>query len=415
MVDSLFSSAISGVLKRKFPGEQGSDAAFALEKIWSEVLEAIIVRSQEEFHDQIEELHIDLKPELAVSLANSVYGIAEKIVTARTGNSKLSDIKPCQEREFHYSAAGQALIKGTAKNMTTVWLKRYKVRWGPKSKKKLEKEQNPPQGKSRQVKPVENNHFISKFMLRDFWAAEGNIAIHKRTKLNDWRTRNKPFSQWGFRKNLYSDKLEDRFSLIEGDAREPIRKLLDMYPLNDPEQLAFLGFLIVQKIRNPFYRSKLIERLLPFSTEVVGPEKATDPVFQRKVYETIFDNDEFYDRISRPLLWSKWVVVRADRPVFILPDTASILGDVDGHRILVAPLTPTACFLTSGLPEKEKRVVPHDFRDNDLAEMLNCSLMASCKEEFVSHIDFVDLNVGQPSNLLNDVLKTIRKLVKESD
>lgn len=242
MVDTLFSSAIFEVIKRRFPKEVGSEGVFALIGIWSEVLEHIIGRSQEEFYNQVEVLHIDLKPELAVSLVNTVHGLAGDIVAARTANTQLLNINPSAEREFHSSEAGRSLINGTAHVISRVWLDRYQQRWEPKSKKKLERENKPPETKPRQIKAVRDNHYIAKFTLRDYWSSDGEILIHERVGQNEWRSKIRPFSQWGFKRDLYSARLEDRFSLIEGDAQKPIEKILNIYPLNDPERLAFWAF-----------------------------------------------------------------------------------------------------------------------------------------------------------------------------
>lgn len=172
-----------------------------------------------------------------------------------------------------------------------------------------------------------------------------------------------------------------------------------------------MGFLIVQKLRNLYYRQTLIEGVLPISKKVVGQEKANDPIFQRNAYETIFENNELYDRICRPLLWSKWAIVKANKPMFILPDTASILGNINGSSVLFAPLTPTDCFVTSGLPENEKRALPHILNNGELANMLTQCLRASCNREFVSHPDFQLSEQNNSDIMLGDTLEKVKKLI----
>lgn len=415
MADTLFTSTISDIIRRKYPEEYDSESLYDLVAVWAYVLEAIIEGSQEEFINLTDGIHIDLKPELAVELVNSVDSLGEAIVSARTESFKLSEIDPEQEREFHLSKPGQTLIDGAAKMRAKFLFDKYKERWGPKTRTKLQKEENPPKAKPRKVKSVRTNHYISKFFLRNHWAENGRLTIHSRVDHETWRTEKKPYGKWGHRKDLYSDRLEDRFSLIEGDAQKPIHKLLNLYPLNDPERLAFLGYVIVQKLRNPSYRNQLIEGLIPISTEVVGLAKANDPTFQRDAYETIFENNDLYDQISRPLLWSKWVIVRASKPVFVLPDTASILRNVSGVSIIVVPLTPTACFLTSGVPEENKRVVPHELKDDDLAELLSRSLIASCAEQFVAHPCSSIVTEGVQQDLLINAFDTIQKMVRDQD
>lgn len=387
MTDEMFTSAISGAVQKKFP-EGVPKTISNLVPVWAEVVESIINRSQNQFLEQEPLLHIDLKPEMAVSLVNTVWGIAEKVVEARTVGRNIAELTSQQERDFFASVEGKAVISETAKVLHASWMKRYQERWKPKTTKKLDREENPSPPERRNVKPVRTNHYISRFFLKKYWAENGTLKKHTWVDTNRWESRQISFGEWGHQENLYSDKLEDRFSLIEGDAEEPIRKVLSTYPLNDPERLAFLGYLIVQKLRNPFYREQLIEGVLPVSTATVGSEKANDPIFQRDAYETIFENNDLYDQISRPLLWSKWVLVRATEPVFVLPDTTSIISKVNESNILFAPLTPSICFVTSGIPEKEKEVVPHNIANDEIAELVSKCLIASANREFISHSKF---------------------------
>jgi len=414
MTDSLFTDTISQIASNKFSDVKDAKTLSGLVPVWAKVLEAIIDRSQNEFHKQATLLHIDLKPEMTMSFINTVQGLAKEIVETRTDGRSLADISPEQEREFHSSEAGKKLITGTAKVITTAWLERYRERWEPKSKKNLESEKNPPPPKPRNVKEVGTNHFISRFFLKKYWAENGKLTVARRGGSTDWKIRKLPFGKWGHQKDLYSDQLEDRFSLIEGDGEAPIRKVIDLIPLNDPERLALLGYFIVQKLRNPFYRRQMIEGVIPVSTREVGTQKANDPVFQRDVYETIFENNELYDHISRPLLWSKWVMVRASKPVFVLPDTACILSAINGRSMLVAPLSPTACIITTGIEENEKRVVPYEINNDELTELISSGLSTSCDTEFVCHSTFQRKAVtGRPNDFLGAAFQIIQKAVQE--
>jgi hypothetical protein len=225
-----------------------------------------------------------------------------------------------------------------------------------------------------------------------------------RDKNSGWKIRKVPVGSWGHEEGLYSDHLEDWFSLIEGDAEEPIRKILGLFPLNEPENLSFLGYLIVQKMRNPTYRKKIIDGSLPVSIRTVGNEKAQDPIFQRAAYETIFRDNKLYDQISRPLLWSRWVNVRVKKPVFILPDTFCIMTAVGDRKVLIAPLTPTACFVATGVGENEKTILPRNINDEALAILISDCLLASTKSEAVCHSEY-------PKNLANRSLPESLTLV----
>jgi hypothetical protein len=387
MTDEMFTSAISRAVEKKFPEGVPKNTS-NLVPVWAEVVEIMIGRSQDEFLEQEPVLHIDLKPEMAVSLVQTVWGIAEKVVEARTAGRNIAELTLRQERDFFASAEGKAVISETAKVLHASWLKRYQERWKPKTTKKLDRESNPSTPKRRNVNSVGTNHYISRFFLKKYWAENGTLTRHMQVEGDNWKSRKISFGEWGHQEGLYSNKLEDRFSLIEGDAEEPIRKILNTYPLNDPERQAFLGYHVVQKLRNPFYRKQLIEGVLPVSTEVVESEKANDPIFQRDAYETIFENNDLYDQISHPLFWSKWVMVRATEPVFVLPDTANLISKVNERSVLFAPLTPSACFVTSGIPEKEKGVVPYTVANDDLAGLISKCLIASSNSELISHSTF---------------------------
>lgn len=258
----MFISAISRIVQEKFPHEN-TERLSSIVSVWAEVLEAIIDRSQKEFYEQATIQHIDLKPEITISLINTVGGVAKKIVEARTVKRNFVDIAPQEEREFHTSPEGKALIETTANNLLIAWLKQYQDRWEPKSKTKLEKERNPPTPKRRKIKAVRTNHYIPRFILKKYWAESGRLTKYVRINRDNWKTRQISFGKWGHQENLYSERLEDRFSLIEGDAEEPIRKVLDIYPLNHSERLAFLGYLIVQKLREPIFSQASDRRRAP--------------------------------------------------------------------------------------------------------------------------------------------------------
>ena len=100
--------------------------------------------------------------------------------------------------------------------------------------------------------------------------------------------------------------------------------------------------------------------------------QSDDPEMPRKAYESLYSNNEFYHRIAAPVMWSPWAIVRSERPVFVLPDTfCTRASAMDGMR-LIAPLTPTACFVTLPGFERQKRIVPYNMRaDEDLGRRIS--------------------------------------------
>ena len=131
----------------------------------------------------------------------------------------------------------------------------------------------------------------------------------------------------------------------------------------------------------------------------------------RGAYASLFQEHAVYDAYARPLLWSRWAIVKAKQPVFVLPDTFCLRGPVgDEHRVIV-PLTPTKCFVTLPSKEEEKRIVPfHIAADQGLARQISNLLIASAQVDFLAHHSFVpDASAEPPS--FGGVLDTLERLV----
>ena len=123
--------------------------------------------------------------------------------------------------------------------------------------------------------------------------------------------------------------------------------LLETRPLNAPQREALVGCLVIQVLRNPYTIAELQQALSPIIADL---GYSHDPEMPRKAYESLYRNNEFYHRIATPVMWSPWVIVRAEPPLFVLPDTfAAWAGAIDGMR-LIAPLTPITCLVTLPMP-----------------------------------------------------------------
>jgi hypothetical protein len=96
-----------------------------------------------------------------------------------------------------------------------------------------------------------------------------------------------PLGSWWFRINLYSDHLEAYFSLLEGDAAKPIEMVLKVEPLNRPQREALIGFIVIQRIRNPHFMEFLAKSMSPLVANEVGKDKANDRVYMQQVYKTL--------------------------------------------------------------------------------------------------------------------------------
>ena len=379
-----------------------------LKAIWSEVVDRIMDEMMALHRASQVVLHINLREEMALELAQLELWVAERVVERRTTGRDLSSINPDEERSACFGPEGTELIRGTARLVyDRIWSIRSEERWKPKTEKAMEREKNPKQT-NLAVKPVERNHFIARWFIRKYWAIDERIWRWRRRN-GEWTSDSLGPGQWGYRHNLYSDRLEAYFGLLEGDARRPIEMLLATHPLNEPQRQSLVGFLVIHFLRNPYFIQALEQALTPVIAKLGHAEDTEMP---RKAYESLYRNDEFYHRIANTMRMSPWAIVRSDQPVFVLPDTfAARTSRLEDMR-LIAPLTPYACFVTLPGREREKRIVPYSMRaDDDLGRRISETLVQASFKEFLSHPDF-EPSVGG-ANPLNDLLKDIAEAIDD--
>lgn len=397
----------AGAIRKRFP--EADEARIAkLGTIWDEVVHRIIQQMQTLSLPDATILHINIREEMVQELAQLQFWLSDRVIERRVEGKSLDAVDEASEREACLGPDGTGAIESTAQMAYEhVWKRRLDERWKPKSAKAIEREKSP-RPASLAVKPVGKNHFIPRWFIRDHWSVGGKVLRWRRTA-EGWISSPRGFNSWGFRHNLYSDQLEAYFSLLEGDAKHPITMLLETRPLNAPQRDALVGFLVVQVLRNPFFIDGITRAIAP----VIAREGyADDPDMPRKAYESMYQNNELYDQFARPIMWSRWVIVKSELPLFVLPDTFGIRGDVgDGLRMIV-PLTPRACFVTLSDRESEKRIVPRHLRAGEpLASKISAALAAFAQEEFISHPDFVPTDTAVPTltELLDDIALAIAK------
>jgi len=395
----------SSEIVKRFPNADEVQV-LALGTIWDEVVHHIINELLELSSDDVGPLHINIREEMAFELAKLLMWLGERIIEKRTEGRELSDIDPVAERNACLGLEGAKTITGTAQLVyERIWKRKMDERWKPKSTKAIEREKNP-RAATLAVKPVSKNHFIPRWFIGDLWAIDGKVLRWHRSEAG-WMSAPRGFGEWGYGKNLYSDWLEAYFALLEGDAKRPIEMLLDTRPLNAPQRESFVGFLIVQMLRNPSF----IEAVQQWIAPVIAREGyADDPTMAMKAFESMFHNNDFYDQISRPVMWSRWAVLKSEAPLFVLPDTFGARTDMgDGLRMLV-PLTPNACFVTLPHREEEKCVVPFHLRtDETLGRRISSLLIQAARDEFLSHQDFVPDETPAPrlDALLDEISQAI--------
>lgn len=356
-----------------------------LATIWDEVVHRIVCEMMNHASTDGEPLHINLREEMVLELAQIQLWLGHAVVEKRMKGRDPSIIDIRQEREECLGPRGAEVISTTARMAHEhIWSKRMAERWKPKSQKAVGREAAPRQTKL-PIKPVEKNHFIPRWFIRDNWAVNGEVLRWRRGN-EGLSSAPRGFGKWGFRRNLYSDRLEAYFGLLEGDARKPIQMLLDTKPLNGPQRDSLVGFLVIQILRNPTFIEVLRRGLGPKLTKL---GYTSDPKMLQKAYETLYRNNDLYHQLAHPVMWSQWAIVQAPSPLFVLPDTFGARGNFDGGLRLIAPLTPRICFVTLLSTETEKRIVPLRLAaDEPLARRISNALVCSAASEFLSHPDF---------------------------
>lgn len=391
------------------------EKADQLAEIWGEVVRSIIKEMLAIASPQMDDLHINLREEMALELAKLSLFISGKVVSDRMNGRSVSEIDHQVERERCFSLEGKERITNTAKNCANqVWLRRYNERWKPKTAAALRKEKNT---KKKVVTPkaVEKNHFIPKSFIKRYWS-EGEF-VYRNIKTSEGPEEKKeiPFGSWGFRKNLYSDSLEAYFGLLEGDAVRPIQMVLDVEPLNRPQREALIGFLVIQRIRNPHFMESIEKSVAPVVASEVGADKAEDKLYMRAVYETLYSQNEFYDKLARPIMHSRWVIVRSETPDFVLPDVCNLFGVHEGRQYVFMPLTPTDCLVVLPIVVKEPRIVPHYIKaSNSMIRDVSYVLRCVAQSEFLSARDASFSSVNEePNKIIQRIILSIAKITAD--
>ena len=392
-----------------FPGIE-HPAVEDLKAVWGEVVDEIINEMMALHEASQVVLHVNVREEMALELAQLQLWVADRVVERRVGGRDLLSIDPDLEREECFGLEGAKLNRGTARLVyERIWSRRLEERWKPKSAKAMEREASPKRTRLA-VKPVDKNHFISRWFIRDYWATNDRIFRWRRRD-GGWTSNSLGSGQWGYRHNLYSDQLEAYFGLLEGDAHRPVEMLLATHPLNEPQRQSLVGFLVIHLLRNPYLMQALKRALTPVIDELGRADNTERP---RRAYESLYRNNELYHQVATPILWSPWAIVRSEQPVFVLPDTFAARTSPPGGMRLIAPLTPTACFVTLPGREWEKRIVPQSVRaDADLARRISRALVEAAVDEFLSHLEFEPC--GDEAEPLSDVLEEIAGAIDDAD
>jgi len=384
--------------------------------VWGEVVSLIVKEMLEYAEPHIDDLHINLREEMALEIAKLMSFLSEKVVADRMNGRLIVEINPEVEREQCFSEAGRNKISTTAKNCAErILIKKYRERWKPKTEAALKKDKVGRKKTKIVPQKVEKNHFIPKSYIKKYWSEGQFVYKGIKTPSGVKQKIRTPLGSWGFRINLYSDHLEAYFGLLEGDAAKPIEMVLKVEPLNRPQREALIGFIIIQRIRNPHFMGSLAKSMSPLVANEVGEDKAKDRAYMQQVYETLYSQNEFYDKLARSILFSRWVVVRSEAPDFVLPDVCNLFGSYQDRQYVFMPLTPTNCLVVLPIAVDKPRVVPHYIKATEsMAKDISYILYCAARDEFLSASDAtLYLNNEEPNNVIQRIILALAKITAD--
>ncbi|MDK2770090.1 MAG: DUF4238 domain-containing protein [Sphingomonas sp.] len=384
-----------------------ADLIDALALIYDEAVHRIIVQMFEFGRPDDTPLDIDLREDMTLEIAKLTFWLGERVVEKRLSSGAWDAIDLAAEREAVLGPAGAEIIANTARmSFDHIWGRLIEERYKPKSIAAAKRKANP-RRQVLAVKPVGKNHFIPRWFIRDLWAVDGKVLRWRRDG-ETWISARRGFGEWGYRHNLYSDRLEAWFGLLEGDAKKPVEMLLDTRPLNGPQREAFVGFLIIQLLRNPTFIEAHNQHLAPVIDSLDPSEGEWTP---ERSYEAMFQNNDLYRLLATPVMESRWAIVKSAEPLFILPDTFGVRAPGNDGLRLIAPLSPKACFVTLPDREETKRIVPRHLPASPaLARRIATALIQAADREFLSHPDFTlaELPAPEPASaILADIAAAI--------
>lgn len=333
--------------------------------IWNSVVNSIIKKMIAYSTPKMVDIHINLREEYVYEIASITGFLSDQVVSKRMGNKKIHELDFKNER-YHCleSKDGKDKIENTAQNFSNYLVEeKYNKRWKPKTIKELERERSN-EVKEIISKPVSKNHFIPKFYIKKYWSLDCNIQIFYKNSLSFNKSTIKSYGSWGFSENIYSDRLEAYFGLIEGDAAHPIEMILSDKPVNAPQRKALIGFIVLQQIRNPSF--------------IRNYNKSTVK------YESIYKDHAFYDSIARPILFSDFVLIFSEHNHFILPDTFNIIENIDNRKFSITPIDPRTVLVS--LPNKitKPNIIPYKIRNNkEINNDIQSLLLISVENSFI--------------------------------
>jgi hypothetical protein len=354
-------------LSEKFPSADQQHLA-ALAEVWSEELDLIVRRMLSICRAEVGPvIPIEVRHEAIFELANLQLWLEDRLIEKKTASILIGEIDPDRERAALSTKDIQERIENTARICAESIWKPTLNEWGRRFPLILTASR---QAKGRRLTQitgspspgVRKQHYSPVFSNR-YWASGSNnrVRIYSRGLDLQIQHSDEGYKKWAWEPFIYSQSLERYFSLVEGDAKIPYSKLLEMIPLSEGDRRHWIAFLVVQLFRTPSFLLKNLATM-PTVIESRGINYPTDTASLRRAYETLFTNNDVFAWFYRLLVgrpWEMWSAptesqfVRADDPVVI---NGSVIR---GTWQLVYPMSPSRCFVAGPAHvEDQPAVVP---------------------------------------------------------
>jgi Protein of unknown function (DUF4238) len=373
--------------------------AYKLSRTWSAALDRIITRMFDicEREDGLT-LHVDHRAEAAFELGRLLLFLGKSILDAKAKVKPLDQYDPDAEEALIQTEDEQNKINNTARNMADGVWKPLTAKW--RAKRPLIERADAP-GRAHQLrKPAKpppyrkHMHYVPQSTTQQ-WAHErsSKFLVYAIGVDGEVRARPRTPKSWGAATSLYSQRLEHLLGLIEGDARRPYQKLVDVIPLSELERRQWVAFLIAQHVRTPRFIRRNIHHLKGWIERKAFPYP-TSPAHLGRAFETLFTNNDLYRAYYQLITGRAWEVVRAaDGLTFLKGDNPAVITGrkADWTWRLIYPLTPTRCFIAGPAPEREPgRIIPGQRQLSDAETLALNASTCSFAESTVIGVSVAD-------------------------
>jgi hypothetical protein len=151
----------------------------------------------------------------------------------------------------------------------------------------------------------------------------------------------------------------------------------------------------------------------PIVKNSVGQEQSNDQKYMQSVYETLYKDNNFYDRVARPVFENRWVIVRSKRPCYVLPDISNVFGVYEGLQYVIMPLTPNDCLIVMPIKETIQRIIPYYISPkDDIIDNLSKVLISLAHKQFIGDESVVldGYNTEEPNKIIQKIILSITEI-----